>query len=184
MPRRVRISEQSGVTLIELMIVVVIIGVLATVAIPAVTRYIRKGKASEVYYVIQLFEQRQQQFFSENGNYAGTSEAAFFPATPAGPDSPQPLGSPPVLWKQLRVQPDRQNLYCSYVTVSGVAGDSTNIGPIASGEFNFPTAPADEDWYYVVAQCDFDGINTGVATNSVYFKASNRSKIEVRRELR
>jgi len=51
-----RIREKtSGFTLVELMIVVAIIGVLAAIAIPAFTKYVRKARASEA--VSQLNKQ-------------------------------------------------------------------------------------------------------------------------------
>ncbi len=37
----------AGFTLVELMIVVVILGILAAVAIPAFTRYVKRSKTSE-----------------------------------------------------------------------------------------------------------------------------------------
>ena len=40
-------SRGSGFTLVELMIVVAIIGVLAAIAIPAFSRYVRKARTAE-----------------------------------------------------------------------------------------------------------------------------------------
>jgi len=50
-------QNKEGFTLIELMIVVAIIGVLAAVAIPTFTRYVRRAKTSEAYTNIKsLFD--------------------------------------------------------------------------------------------------------------------------------
>ena len=42
-----RVRKMSGFTLVELMIVVVILGLLAAVAIPAFTRYVKRSRTSE-----------------------------------------------------------------------------------------------------------------------------------------
>ncbi len=53
----------AGFTLVELMIVVVILGVLAAVAIPAFTRYVKRSKTAEATGNITKIYQRQLTYY-------------------------------------------------------------------------------------------------------------------------
>lgn len=64
-------KTQRGFTLIELMIVVVVIGVLASIAIPAYTDYVTRGKLAEATSGLGDGRIKMEQYFQDNRTYDG-----------------------------------------------------------------------------------------------------------------
>ena len=62
-------NSQSGFTLIELMIVVVIIGLLAAVGYPAYTDQLAKGKRTEAKAKLAQALQKLERFYTDNNAY-------------------------------------------------------------------------------------------------------------------
>lgn len=64
-------SKLHGFTLIEVMIVVAIIGILASVALPAYNDYVRRTKIQEATTTLAANRVRLEQFFQDNRTYVG-----------------------------------------------------------------------------------------------------------------
>ena len=63
------LRNKNGFTLIELMIVVVIIGILAAMAIPRFIAVSTKSKQSEAKLILKQIHNNEQTYFQEHGHY-------------------------------------------------------------------------------------------------------------------
>ncbi|MDR9454391.1 MAG: pilin [Spiribacter sp.] len=69
-------NHQSGFTLIELMIVVAIVGILASVAVPAYSDYTVRAKVSEAVAAVAPVKASVADYYYGNGELPGTAEEA------------------------------------------------------------------------------------------------------------
>lgn len=74
---------QKGFTLVEIMIVVAIIGILASIAVPSYQDYVKKGKAAEATATLADLRIKMEQYYQDNRTYVGgpcapTSGAKYF----------------------------------------------------------------------------------------------------------
>jgi len=66
--------SSKGFTLIELMIVVVIIGILAAVAVPAYFNHILRSRQADAYHNLLDIKAAQEMYYSLENKYAGDYE--------------------------------------------------------------------------------------------------------------
>lgn len=141
--RRRPAAPRAGFTLLELMIVVVIIGVLAAIAIPAFMSYVQRSRTLEAYTFIAEIRSRQASYRTERGRYAGN--LPWNPATYAAPGTVVGFDTTNAGWAQLGAIPDGPTRF-QYRVTAGTPGQVSDP-PGLEGDF----------WYVVQAQADLDG---------------------------
>lgn len=126
----------AGFTLVELMIVVVILGILAAVAIPAFTRYVKRSKTSEATGNIAKIYQGETAYFNQSSEQSVASFASA-PATPSATPSASKYPAQPTAftgdsgWSAIGFSVDAP-LYYQY----SATGSATSFNSIATGNID------------------------------------------------
>ena len=68
-----------GITLIELMIVIVIVGILAAIAYPSYSRYVEQARRADGKTALMDAAQRLERCYTQNNTYVGCPVAAASP---------------------------------------------------------------------------------------------------------
>jgi len=63
-------KANRGLTLIELMIVIVIIGILAAIAVPVYTNYMQRARRADAKTALEQLRASQEMFRAERGSYS------------------------------------------------------------------------------------------------------------------
>lgn len=71
----------GGFTLIELMIVVLIIGILASIAVPQYNEFVRRSRIVDATSAMNDYRTRMEQFYQDNRSYANAGACGVDPGT-------------------------------------------------------------------------------------------------------
>jgi prepilin-type N-terminal cleavage/methylation domain-containing protein len=152
-------TSNLGFTLIELMTVVAIVGVLATLGLVAYRKFITSSKTSEATYMVGSIRAAEESYRAETLGYLSVSAgfATYYPKDSVGNFKSawdNPSHGDYTTWRQLGVRSDGP-VYYGYKVAAGTAGTAI---PALTGLKTPPTFPTPtEPWYVIQARGDVDG---------------------------
>jgi len=173
---KARRSSERGLTLVELMASVAIVGLLAMVGSVSVKKYIASSKTSEAIRMIGSIKAAQETMKDETYAYLNVSSGIndFYPNNPKPGrqkmNFPGTVGDGRAKWDMLGIHEDAPVLFV-YACTAGLAGEKAEPGTGITVK-NWP-GTMDRPWYVVKAKADVDGDGA----DTVYLAASFAGEI-------
>jgi prepilin-type N-terminal cleavage/methylation domain-containing protein len=193
-----RRRNAAGFTLIELMIVVAIIAVLATVAGTAYRRYMDSGRTAEAMAMLGEIRAKEEAYRAEYSTYFGwssfmESNTNALPQVdsatcvgggtkePCNKAIPSPVSGGGGVWPKwglLGINAGRVSLQCGYI-VNANGANTTVPSTMPIGQAILTTATQTQPWWAAVAICDNDGSTT---KNATFATASTTTVVSAQNE--
>jgi type IV pilus assembly protein PilA len=121
-PNRRRLADESGFTLVELLVVILIIGMLAAIALPAFLSQRTKAQDSQAKVYVTTAAKALGVWHTDNSTYAGADAAALQGVEPSLAGA-----------RNLTVSGDDSSFSVSVDSVAGASGGGTYTISLSSG---------------------------------------------------
>jgi type IV pilus assembly protein PilA len=179
--------RSRGFTLVEMMIVVAIVGILATLAVVGYRKLINASHVTEATGMVQNIRVAQEAYHAETQRYANVSKSLtdYYPSAPVyqqvtawGAQCNNCTDQ--ASWASLPVHVDGPVRF-GYATVAGLASEAPP-GPVTvnGSPLTFPALPT-SDWFVIAADGDLDG-NAAEPNNTHVYASSWDNQIWVDRD--
>lgn len=147
-PGKARSAQESGFTLIELMIVVVIIGILAAIAFPSYQDSVERSRRSDAQAALTAFSAAMERYYTDNGNsYLGAADGGADTGAPAIFPTEAPLEGATKFY-DLTITAATRNSYTLQAAPKGAQAGDGNLRLRSNGirEWNKDGAGAWVEW--------------------------------------
>lgn len=166
---------ERGFTLAEMLAVVAMVGILATLAVVGVRKYVFAAKSSEAMSMVSSIAAHQESYRDETGFYLDVTSGDYTPLYPVDPTDESTPGTSKYSWtssshadfsqwRLLGADPGGPVSF-GYACSAGAAG--SDVPSPTTQDLNLPS-PASEPWYVVkaVADHDADGVAAVIVASS------------------
>jgi prepilin-type N-terminal cleavage/methylation domain-containing protein len=99
-------KSRKGFTLVEVLIVVTLIGILASLTLPRFIGQQERGRVAEAIGILSAIKRGQEVYFNENGRYLDISSSC----------CPVQTNADPALWGQIGMQPPQSRFWAFATT--------------------------------------------------------------------
>jgi type IV pilus assembly protein PilA len=146
-----------GFTLVEILVVVAMIGVLATIAIVSIRRYMQHARIADEKKVLEAITVGLKNYNNETGGYPNCSASfvAWYPMDPNGKKHrfTNPAHGDHACWSLLHIDTDAP-IYSSYSLRAGAGGTPMPTPLFVKVGLTLGTPP--DAWYMLHAATDLD----------------------------
>lgn len=164
--RRAARCRRRGFTLTELMVVVVIAGILAAIAVRSLTKHVSASHSIEALTMVQSIRAAQERYRSMHSVYLDVSQSnTWYPRDPSaghgGADKTTFFQAPgdaahPDNARWLTLNPTVAGpVMFGYRTTAGLPGEGMTAPAVEVSGLNWPST--NEPWYVIEAIADADG---------------------------
>jgi prepilin-type N-terminal cleavage/methylation domain-containing protein len=191
------LRREAGFTLVELLIVVAILGILASLAGVGFRRYVARARVTEAVTLLSEMSSKEQIYFLEFGAYlplrrdgitmpsSDENTAAFYPSDPSASTfesarTATSIANPaawPTAWRSVGLRVRDQQLYCTYLVNAGGPGAAAPAGAAYAGSLLGTLNANSPAWFYAVAACNLTGVSGYPNNVTVLGLSSNRSTL-------